>query len=111
VSFVQKKAVSQEEKAAEKPLSKKRVLLWQNRNSPKGFSGISLHAGRTLEMATPNDLYMALAYAVRIAFSITWLQTIRNYDKPGVRIVSYLSAEFSSRTPPREQPCEPGDSR
>jgi starch phosphorylase len=50
--------------------------------------------GRTLEMATPNDLYMALAYTVRNQLLERWLHTVENYGKPGVRIVSYLSAEF-----------------
>ena len=50
--------------------------------------------GRVLEMATPNDLYMAVAYAVRNQLLERWLHTVRNYDKPGVRVVSYLSAEF-----------------
>jgi starch phosphorylase len=50
--------------------------------------------GRTLEMATPNDLYMALAVTVRNQLLERWLHTVQNYDKPGVRIVSYLSAEF-----------------
>jgi len=50
--------------------------------------------GRVLEMATPNDLYMALAYTVRNELLERWLHTVQNYKKPGVRIVSYLSAEF-----------------
>ena len=50
--------------------------------------------GRTLEMATPNDLYMALAHTVRNQLLERWLHTVQNYDKPGIRIVSYLSAEF-----------------
>ena len=50
--------------------------------------------GRTLEMATPNDLYMALACTVRNQLLERWLHTVENYPKPGVRIVSYLSAEF-----------------
>jgi starch phosphorylase len=50
--------------------------------------------GRTLEMATPNDLYMALAHTVRNQLLERWLHTVQNNDKPGVRIVSYLSAEF-----------------
>ena len=50
--------------------------------------------GRALEMATPNDLYMALAYTVRNQLLERWLHTVQNYSKPGVRIVSYLSAEF-----------------
>ena len=50
--------------------------------------------GRVLETATPNDLYMALAYAVRNQLLERWLHTVQNYRRPGVRIVSYLSAEF-----------------
>ena len=50
--------------------------------------------GRTLETATPNDLYMALAFTVRNQLLERWLHTVQNYNKPGVRIVSYLSAEF-----------------
>jgi glucan phosphorylase len=50
--------------------------------------------GRTLETATPQDLYMALACAVRNQLLERWLHTVDNYNKPGVRIVSYLSAEF-----------------
>jgi glycogen phosphorylase len=50
--------------------------------------------GRTLDMATPNDLYMALSYAVRNRLLDRWLHTVQNYPKPGVRVVSYLSAEF-----------------
>ena len=50
--------------------------------------------GRVLEMATPNDLYMALAYTVRNQLLERWLHTVANYKDPNVRIVSYLSAEF-----------------
>jgi starch phosphorylase len=50
--------------------------------------------GRTLEMATPNDLYMALAHTVRNQLLERWLHTVQNYAKPEVRIASYLSAEF-----------------
>jgi len=37
---------------------------------------------------------MALAYTVRNQLLERWLHTVQNYNKPGVRIVSYLSAEF-----------------
>jgi len=50
--------------------------------------------GKVLELATPNDLYTALAYAVRNQILERWLNTVENYNKRGVRIVSYLSAEF-----------------
>jgi starch phosphorylase len=50
--------------------------------------------GRILVMATPNDLYMALSHTVRDRLLEHWLHTVENYIQPGVRIVSYLSAEF-----------------
>jgi starch phosphorylase len=50
--------------------------------------------GTVLEMATPNDLYTALACAVRNRILERWLHTVKTYAKPGVRTVSYLSAEF-----------------
>ncbi|MEW6441196.1 MAG: glycogen/starch/alpha-glucan phosphorylase [bacterium] len=50
--------------------------------------------GRVLETATLNDLSMALSYAVRNRLLERWLHTIEQYREPGVRIVSYLSAEF-----------------
>jgi starch phosphorylase len=50
--------------------------------------------GRVIETATPNDLYMAAAHTVRNQLLERWLHTVGNYHKPGVRIVSYLSAEF-----------------
>jgi len=50
--------------------------------------------GGVLETATPNDLYMALARTVRDQLLDRWLHTVENYSKPGLRVVSYLSAEF-----------------
>ncbi|MGE5358272.1 MAG: glycogen/starch/alpha-glucan phosphorylase [Bacteroidales bacterium] len=47
-----------------------------------------------LEMATPNDLYTALACAVRNRLLERWLHTIKTYPHPDTRIVGYLSAEF-----------------
>ena len=50
--------------------------------------------GRSVERATQNDLYMALAYTVRDRLAERWLQTIKNYQAQDVRVVCYLSAEF-----------------
>jgi glycogen phosphorylase len=47
-----------------------------------------------LRMATPNDLYTALASTVRDRLLERWLHTVRSYYEQDVRIVSYLSAEF-----------------
>jgi glycogen phosphorylase len=50
--------------------------------------------GRSLERATVNDRYMALAYAVRDRLMERWIQTTRGYKEQGARVVCYLSAEF-----------------
>jgi starch phosphorylase len=49
--------------------------------------------GRTPELATRNDWYMALAYTVRDRLLHGWLKTIETLRREA-RIVSYLSAEF-----------------
>jgi glycogen phosphorylase len=51
--------------------------------------------GKFREIATKNDLYMALAYTVRDRLLQRWINTIETYlrqKKP--KIVCYLSAEF-----------------
>jgi len=50
--------------------------------------------GKWPEIATLNDFYMALADTVRDRLMPRWLNTIRNYRRPQVRVVAYLSAEF-----------------
>jgi starch phosphorylase len=50
--------------------------------------------GRSLERATVNDLYMALAHTVRDRLVERWMSTVKNYRAEDVRVVCYLSAEF-----------------
>jgi glycogen phosphorylase len=50
--------------------------------------------GRSVERATVNDLYLALAHTVRDRIIERWLATIRSYQAQDVRVVCYLSAEF-----------------
>jgi glycogen phosphorylase len=50
--------------------------------------------GRSIERATINDLYMALAHTVRDRLVERWISTTRNYVAQDVRVVCYLSAEF-----------------
>jgi starch phosphorylase len=50
--------------------------------------------GRSLERATVNDLYMALAHTVRDRLVERWISTVKNYRAQDVRVVCYLSAEF-----------------
>ncbi|MGA2672184.1 MAG: glycogen/starch/alpha-glucan phosphorylase [Terracidiphilus sp.] len=50
--------------------------------------------GRSMERATVNDLYMALAHTVRDRLVERWISTVKNYQAQDVRVVCYLSAEF-----------------
>jgi len=86
---------SRKKKAGKKPLPKDKGVGTAMRKFAQEFLRHLFHTqGRTLETATPNDLYMALAHTVRDQLLERWLHTVQNYSKPGVRIVSYLSAEF-----------------
>ena len=50
--------------------------------------------GRFPEVATKNDLYLALAFAVRNRLLHRWITTARSYFEQKSRTVAYLSAEF-----------------
>jgi len=50
--------------------------------------------GKFPALATRNDYYMALAYAVRDRMLQRWISTATAYTKQGSRTVCYLSAEF-----------------
>jgi len=50
--------------------------------------------GRVPELATPNNWYMALAYSIRDRIMDDFITGFRTMRKEGVKIVSYLSAEF-----------------
>jgi starch phosphorylase len=82
-------------KAGKTPLSKEKDVSVSTPRLTQEFLRHLYHTqGRTLEIATLNDLYMALAHTVRDQLLERWLHTVQNYNKPGVRVVSYLSAEF-----------------
>ncbi|MGI0497357.1 glycogen/starch/alpha-glucan phosphorylase [Limnospira platensis CENA597] len=52
--------------------------------------------GKYPEIATLNDLYLALAYTVRDRLLTKWLNTVRTFTQPSdnTRVVCYLSGEF-----------------
>jgi starch phosphorylase len=50
--------------------------------------------GRFLEVATPNDLYQALAYTLRDRLLHRWVNTVQTYKETDCRTVCYLSAEY-----------------
>ena len=49
---------------------------------------------RPVNLATLNDWYMAVAYAVRDRMMKNWVSLIRKLNDKDVKIVGYLSAEF-----------------
>jgi starch phosphorylase len=50
--------------------------------------------GRFIQGASLNDAYMALAYTVRDQLLHRWVKTVEKYLEHGIKVVSYLSAEF-----------------
>ena len=50
--------------------------------------------GKFAALATRNDYYMALAYAVRDRMLQRWISTASTYTREASRTVAYLSAEF-----------------
>ncbi|HEY2685887.1 MAG TPA: glycogen/starch/alpha-glucan phosphorylase [Steroidobacteraceae bacterium] len=50
--------------------------------------------GKFRALATKNDYYMALAYAIRDRMLQRWISTAATYTKNASRTVAYLSAEF-----------------
>src|SRR5258705_5520939 len=55
---------------------------------------LSYQQGRFPGVATRNDHYMALAYAVRDRLLHRWIKTMETYLEQKSRTVCYLSAEF-----------------
>jgi glycogen phosphorylase len=53
-----------------------------------------LTQGRTIEIATKNDFYMSVAYAIRDRLLHRWFLAIQTMRRKEVRGVAYLSAEF-----------------
>jgi starch phosphorylase len=50
--------------------------------------------GRSSELATLNDWYMAVAYTVRDRMMENWIKVIQRLSDKDLKIVGYLSAEF-----------------
>lgn len=58
------------------------------------ISNVRTLSRQTVENATKEQLYEALAFTVRDYVTDKWLKTHETYDKEGVKIVCYLSMEF-----------------
>jgi len=50
--------------------------------------------GKSAKMATTNDWYMAVAYAVRGRMMKNWIETLHGFTNKQNKLVGYLSAEF-----------------
>ncbi|HET7002507.1 MAG TPA: glycogen/starch/alpha-glucan phosphorylase, partial [Puia sp.] len=50
--------------------------------------------GKTTAMATTNDWYMAVAFAVRSRMMKNWIETLHDFMHKQIKMVGYLSAEF-----------------
>jgi starch phosphorylase len=50
--------------------------------------------GKSLDIASKNDLYQSLAHTVRDRLVRSWFDTTATYQKRNARTVAYLSAEF-----------------
>ena len=88
-------------------MNSKPTLLISDRRLEDGRTALSKEAiknaflddlfymqGKFPALATKNDYYMALAYAVRDRMLQRWISTAAAYTKNASRTVAYLSAEF-----------------
>src|SRR5207344_3323202 len=50
--------------------------------------------GKSRDLATANDWYMAVAYTVRSRLMKNWIDTLHDLKDKQVKLVGYLSAEF-----------------
>ena len=82
-------------------ISRKTVLVEDDRtgNNPETLRRAMLDhlfyiQGKFPEIATLNDYYIALAYAVRDRLLHRWVKTVETWFNEGTKIVCYLSAEF-----------------
>ena len=88
-------------------MNSKQTLLISDRRLEDGRTALNKEAiknaflddlfyvqGKFPALATQNDYYMALAYAVRDRMLQRWISTAAAYTHRGSRTVAYLSAEF-----------------
>ncbi len=58
------------------------------------LTNLAHHQGKTIEYATRNDLYLALAYTVRDRLIERWLDYTREQDRLDAKVIYYFSAEY-----------------
>ena len=57
-------------------------------------TNLAHHQGTTLDYATRNDLYLALAFTVRDRLIERWLEAVKSMDRLDSKVVHYFSAEY-----------------
>jgi glycogen phosphorylase len=78
----------------EMPLQEDRTALTKEALKNSFLDNLFYVQGKFPALATKNDYYMALAYAVRDRMLQHWISTAAAYTKQASRTVAYLSAEF-----------------
>jgi starch phosphorylase len=78
----------------EPPLEDDRTALSKDALKNAFLDDLFYVQGKFPALATHNDYYMALAYAVRDRMLQRWISTATIYTKQASRTVAYLSAEF-----------------
>jgi glycogen phosphorylase len=76
------------------PLEDDRTALSKEAIKNSFLDDLFYMQGKFPALATQNDYYMALAYAVRDRMLQRWISTAAAYTKQASRTVAYLSAEF-----------------
>ncbi len=77
------------------PIEDGRTTLKENGLKQAIIDNLFYVQGKFPAIATCNDYYMAVAYTIRDRLIQRWINTVETYSNdPGIRIVSYLSAEF-----------------
>jgi starch phosphorylase len=79
---------------AESPPEHDRTALGKEALKRTFLDDLFYMQGKFPGLATKNDYYMALAYAVRDRMLQRWVSTAAAYTRQGSRTVAYLSAEF-----------------
>ena len=76
------------------PLGEDRTALSKEAIKNAFLEDLFYVQGKFPALATKNDYYMALSYAVRDRMLQRWISTAAAYTRQGSRTVAYLSAEF-----------------
>ena len=65
---------------------------------------------RTIDEATPNQVFQAVAYAVKDVIIDEWIATHKEYEKKDVKTVYYLSMslEWAAGQQYHQYPCKTG---